>query len=463
MLLSTLVRAAFALPVNLQMPLSIASTSLSAVARLNASSRLGSLSALHVPVQFDHRPQPPDFLNMSLVQTQLSVSDDDVPGFQAFASQLLLSTAASFTLSASASPTADTPLGPLSLSAIDAQSAVTLRGLNRFVSAGDESLLTISPAFDIADTTPHYLLVNATVSITNPSNVSLSGLGSLTLELCFNGSRIGRVQLRDFALPLGTRNHSALANISRPTAATEAALVGFISAMINQSSSAIELHGGLLQANGSLLPGTDIPLLQSSIAALITPSSFPGLQSPLIRGFKATISSLQTLIDISEGKGQLPTQLYLSNPFSVRLLLQRLNISVRATGHADWGPFGSWQADISADPIIVEPNNDWRQPTRAVFISLALSGCPQFCELVDIAGSFPHLQLPIDTAGSIDLAIAKTVSSPLQAFQQRVSIDSRNVTCAIEIDLQDAAGDERLSERGAAGWPCWPCACLCQQ
>ena len=426
---SATARAAFALPDNLAMPgLSIASTGLSATIWINASTSMGAMSLPGLPVSFEHHLSPPDYLNLSLVQAELVVADHETAAFTAFADALLLSHSASFTMYASASPVVDSPLGPLTLAAVPANASVTFTGLNRFLSPSGVPLIRIL-SYDIVDATASSLLVSTSVSVENPSNASLHSLGTLRLDLVFDGAHLGQVTLPSFSLPLGTAYHTALANISRPTTnATAAALDAFVSAMINQTASAVTLEGGLVQEDGTIVPGTSIPLLQPTIRSFISPSTFPGLSSPFIERFDATLS-LALLRTHS-----MPTSLQVMNPFSAKVMLLSVNISVYAT-EVPGLRIGYWVEDLRAlgREIVFAPHTS--QSSGVVNITVALGDTfeEQWRLLKELLGD--RLILPVNSVGWVLQRISSSSDGDGEGFEQLVHIDARAVDCRMHLPL----------------------------
>ena len=417
--------SSFALPDNLAMSLSISQLDMQATVWLNATASMGQLAIHNLPVVYHHRPHPPDLLDLVLNQAELRVDADQMAGFIAFANDLLLSTSASFTLAASATPTADTPLGALTLSDIPATSTTTFSGLNRFLSHTGESLIRIL-AFDIVETAPAWMLVVTNISITNPSNVSLHSLGTLRLDLRFNSSLIGTVSLPSFALPRGEMNHTAIANISRPTGATQASLDSFIGSMINQTSSSVTLHGGLEQLNGSIVPGTDITLLQPTITSFVSQSIFPGLRDPFIEFFNSTLA----LINIP--KAIMPSSIRIHNPFSAYISMEAVNISVWATQRPGL-ELGYWIQDLRVGnkQIVFSPHSNETSPVVDITLKLLVKElfC-EVCEMLDDRGI-----LPVNTEGWIRTDIRNTREDKGEGFEQVVHIDSRDVPCFITFEI----------------------------
>ena len=420
-LVSSSIRAAFALPDNLAIPqLSIGSVDLQATVWLNSTASIGNLSVRNLPVTFEHHLHPPDYLNISLVQAELRVSSHDVAAFTAFADDLLLSNSASFSLSAAAAPLAYTPLGPLSLSAIPANSSLVFSGLNRFLSPTGQSLITID-SYDITATHPNWMEVTTNISIDNPSNVSLHSLGTLMLDLVFNQSKLGQVTLPSFSLPTGVRTHTAKANISAPTAQTAESLAHFISAMINQTASPISLRGGVELANGTVVAGTTIPLLQPTIRSFVSPSRFPGLASPFIDYFDAKLEWLSTI---------MPTHIRVNNPFSAHLSIEQVDMQVYATDYPGL-LMGYWRQNLRAEGRVIDFAPQQSQMSATVNITLVLS--LQDWEIIwDIFKK--RGQLPVNSVGTLTTSIympPNSGSDSTERFSQVVDIDARGVTCYV--------------------------------
>ena len=418
-LVSSTVRAAFALPPNLAIPdLSISSVDMSATVWLNSTHPIGNLSLRNLPVSFEHHSQPPDYLNISLIQAELVVPGDDIAGFTAFADALLLSQSASFSLSASAAATAQTPLGELSLSAIPTTSSLVFSGLNRFLSSSGESLISID-SYDITATNPSWMEVTTIITIVNPSNVSLHSLGTLMLDMVYNGSTLGHVVLPSFSLPTGSMTHTAKANVSKATDKTSDSLASFISAMINQTVSDISLHGGVQLDNGTVVPGTDIPLLQPTIRSFVSPSRFPGLQSPFIEYFDAELKLSKVM----------PTQIMVHNPFSAYLSIDEVDMEVFTTEHAGL-QMGYWRQNLRAEgkAIVFPPHSSRLSDTVNITLIIEAS---DWQIITDLIFKHPGL-LPVNTVGRLTTSIYMQ-QDRADAFTQVVDIDSRDVTTHVKL------------------------------
>ena len=441
---SSSVVAAFALPPNLQMSETVTSLDMQATVWLNATHPMGGLSLHHLPVVHQHRAYPPDLLNLTLVQAELEVTAREMDGFVAFANDLLLSNSATFMLAAVAAATTDTPLGALTLSGIPANSSTAFHGLNRFISPTGESLIRILD-FDIVLTTPQWMLVTTSISITNPSNVSLHSLGTLRLDLRFNSSLIGTVTLPAFSLPRGEMTHTAVANISRPTASTHASLDTFIGAMINQTASSITLHGGLEQVNGSVVPGTDISLLQPTIESFVSTSTFPGLKSPFIEYYEAELGLGNVLIHKT-----MPTTIHVFNPFSAYLALEQVNISVWATQLSPPVMIGYWNQSLKGREIVFEPHSNQTSPLVNITTVLSKDVLKELCELL-----VDKSVLPVNSEGTIRTSIRNTREDRGEGFEQLVQIDSRAVPCYVTLKFlgDEVRGpDGKLSRANCDNW-----------
>ena len=425
-LVSSSIRAAFALPDNLAIPqLSISSVDLHATVWLNSTTSMGNLSVLHLPVTFEHHPHPPDYLNISLVQAELQVASHNIDAFTAFADDLLLSHSASFSLLAAAAALADTPLGRLSLSAIPTNSSLVFSGLNRFVSpTTGESLFTIN-SYDITATHSTWMEVTTNISIENPSNVSLHSLGTLELDFVFNNSKLGQVTLPSFSLPRGVMTHTAKANISQPTAHTADSLDHFISAMINGTVSPISLRGGLDMGNGTVVAGTSIPLLQPTIRSFVSPSQFPGLTSPFIEWFNADLTLKQLLLHV------MPTTIMVHNPFSAYLTIDEADMQVFSTEEPGL-QIGYWKQNLREEgqSIVFDPNSS--RVSALINITTSLNSLSGDWEIIkDLFLKHPG-HLFVNSVGRLTTSIYMP-GSEAHPFTQVVDIDARDITCYVKL------------------------------
>ena len=256
----------FQLPSNLLIDLNISETSLSSGLWIVSNGELieiAKLKSSDAPVQHFHNFNQPDLLLVSLPLTLLELVD--LAGFQLFALFLVTSPSVSFDLLGVAGPTAATPLGPITLSHIPANSNISLVGINRFVAPDGSSLMNVIDIdiFNANDTT---LVINVAVQITNPTNVSLSGVDILFLDLIVNGSVIALVQLPNFELPLGISSPTNVqAFIPILSEAAKSVFDMFLSHYINGFSQNIQLSGNILQPDEMYLPGTSVVVLQPAI------------------------------------------------------------------------------------------------------------------------------------------------------------------------------------------------------
>ena len=454
-LVSSFARASFALPPNVDMPvLGIGTTNITAVAYLEGAS-MGVMSVYNVPAVYEPHTGSPDYINLSIPPSPLQVSADQTAAFEQFAANLLLSPSATMQLRLMAAPVTDTPLGNLSLS-IPTNATVSFTGMNRFISPQTGLSLMQVLSYDIVQSSVDWLLLDVTLNITNPSNVSLSSLGDLRLDMLVNGTRIGGVTVPSFELPLGTAQHRALANLSKPTtAAEETASLTLVSAMINQTASNIALRGGLQQADGSVIAGTDIPLLQQAVSSFATPTIFPGLALPLIDHFEVDMPYLY-MVMMQGGCTQmyLNTTMYVRNPFSTYMYLTEVDIDVYISPYTDTAAannitsmgykMGDWRVDMSANPLVVPPHTNLTVDASAVgpfFIRLALGAESGAVVRWVYNLVFGGKDLQLDSVGTIRTNL--TTASPEQggaavnAFEQRVSVDARNVTAKVHFQLPD--------------------------
>ena len=453
-MVSSFARASFALPPNVDMPvLGVGNTNITATAYLNENAPIGVMTAFNVPATFESGS--PDYISLSIPSSPLEVSVDQAAAFQQFAADLLLSSSATMQLQLIAAPVTNTPLGNLSLS-VPANATVSFIGMNSFVSPLTGLSLMQVLSFDIVRSSPDWLLLNITLNVTNPSNVSLSSLGDLRLDLLVNGTRIGGVTVPSFELPLGTAQHQAVANLSKPTtAAQEAASLRLVSAMINQTASDITLHGGLQQADGSVVAGTDIPLLQQAVSSFSSPTVFPGLTLPLIDRFDVELPIVLFYLMLG-GCTQIyiNTTMYVRNPFSTYMYLTAADIDVYISPYTYNASvynitsmkvkLGDWHVDLSDNPLVVPPNTTANATAVGPFlIRLTLGGdslsIVQY--VVNLAypthgGSSQPLQL--DSVGTIrtnlTTAAPEDGGAAVDAFEQRVHVDARNVTGTLHVE-----------------------------
>ena len=462
-LVSSNARAAFGLPANVDMPvLGVGATNITAIAYLNSSAPLGVMTALNVPSVFESNggnASLPDYIHLAVPPSPLQVSAEQAGAFSQFASDLLLSTSASMQLQLLASPVTNTPLGNLSLSDVPASASVAFIGMNRFVDPRTNLSLMRVLSFDIVRSSPDWLLLDVTLNITNPSNVSLASLGDLRLDMAVNGTRIGGVTVSGFELPLGTTQQRAVANLSRPTsAAMEAASIALVSAMINRTNSDITLHGGLQQPDGSVVAGTDIPLLQQAVSSFSSPTVFPGLAQQLISYFHVDLQYLPHARAMLGGCTQLyvNTTMYVHNPFSTYMYLTAADVDVYispltagAAAHnvsSMQVKMGDWRVDMSGEPLVVPPHSPENGTAVGPFLIRLTLGAEAlsivqwvFGGIFD--GTIPILQL--DSVGTIrtNLSTADPAhgGAATDAFEQRVRVDARNVSAALKLHILDPA------------------------
>ena len=452
-LVSSFARASFALPPNVVMPvLGIGSTNITATA-YNANAPMGVLSVFDIPAVFEPHTGSLDYINMAIPPSPLQVSADQSAAFQQFAADLLLSQSATMQLQLMAAPVTDTPLGNLSLS-IPTTASVSFIGMNRFISPETGLSLMQVLSFDIVRSSPDWLLLDITLNITNPSNVSLSSLGDLRMDLSVNGTRIGGVTVSNFHLPLGTSQQQAVANLSKPTtAAEEAASISLVSAMINQTASNITLHGGLQQLDGSVVAGTDIPLLQQAVSSFATPTVFPGLSQPLIDHFDVGLPLNPYLYMMLGGCTQLyiNTTMYVRNPFSTYMYITAVDIEVfinpNSYAAAQYNitssfqvKMGDWRVDMSDNPLVVPPHTTANATAVGPFlIRLTLGGVSQAAVhyVYDLVfAKFGNKSPQLDSVGTIRTNLTSAApdqgGAAVAAFEQRVHVDARNVTTNIQ-------------------------------
>ena len=484
-LVSSFARASFALPSNVDMPvLGIASTNITATAGLSPSSPIGVLEAVNVPVLYEPHTGSADYLNISIPPSPLQVSAEQSAAFGQFAGDLLLSSSATLQLQLVAGPLTSTPLGNLSLS-VPASASVTFTGMGRFVDASTgESLMQVL-SFDIVDTSADWLLLHITLTVTNPSNVSLQQLGELRLDLAYNDTRIGRVSVPSFQLPLGTAQHEAYANLSRPTtSAQEAAVLGLVSAMINRTASNITLYGGLQQPDGSVVAGTDIVLLQSAISSFSSPTIFPGLSQPLIDSFMVFIvpAFVGPYLQIGCPHLYINTTMYVHNPFSTWMYLTGADIDVYISPETIGAAainitsmqykMGDWHVDMSDRPLVIPPRTTGNASAVGPFLIRLTLDYSMASFVTGLYFSGTPLQL--DSVGTIrtnlSTADPQLGGAAMAAFSQRVHVDARNVTGQMnfaelpEYVLPPVTWGPPLFNNGTCPWGCKtqclvPCVC----
>ncbi|KAF7731541.1 hypothetical protein EC973_009305 [Apophysomyces ossiformis] len=231
-----------------------------------------------------------------------------------------------FSVAGNASTKTQTPIGPITLSGITFKVPTSLHGL-QFLN----STPTVINSLDVVGGTEQNLQLAINVSMTNPSDFSIS-TGDVSFAMKADNDRLGTVTLKNLTLVRGSNTVMASAEFN-PKASTTGQ--NLLSTFVMGKDNAVDIAGFDTSTNiASLIGGLE----QVSIG-----STLPGLKSPLIQG-----STLQVLPD-SVTTNVVHVQVKIANPFSAGLTITKVVSAVTYEGM----PVGNINQDISSNPIVI--------------------------------------------------------------------------------------------------------------
>ncbi|KAI8975148.1 hypothetical protein BDF20DRAFT_822209 [Mycotypha africana] len=276
---------------------------------------------------------------------QFGIKDSNIAGitgkeqiFNKYTYELTASNNYTFMISGNASTKTNTPIGPITLGGIQFTVPTQLHGLQFLNSSA-----TVINSLDVTGGTTENLLLSINVTMTNPSDFSIS-TGDVSFIMGSDGTDLGVVTLQNLTLARGNNQVSASATFDPKSSDVGQNL---LSTFVMGQDNSVIISG---YANS-----TNIASLVDSLSAISLGSTLPGLKTALIQGGRLTVRSdvIQTgLVDVTVS---------IANPFSAGLSINKVVAAATYTGM----PIGNIDQDISSSPFVI--------PGKSVAKSQALS------------------------------------------------------------------------------------------
>ncbi|KAF9198816.1 hypothetical protein BGZ49_000267 [Haplosporangium sp. Z 27] len=224
---------------------------------------------------------PNGLLVFNLPSSPLTIKDNAHDQFDQFVAALTVNAEQAFTVQGLASAVSVTPVGTLALSNIPFTSAVTMKGLN--FNAIDAVVSNVV----VTSGTPEYIIMNQTVALPNPSNLSVTGDSvSLTVFDKATDQYLGDLLIPSLNIAPGA-NPTATQFLFHPTNAT--LRDSFLSGYVIGTNFPLKVVG----QNNS----TAIVEMQTAMSKVELSSLAPGLSpAPLLVTAGTANSNLDTLL-----------------------------------------------------------------------------------------------------------------------------------------------------------------------
>ncbi|KAI8875227.1 hypothetical protein K501DRAFT_203069, partial [Backusella circina FSU 941] len=243
-----------------------------------------------------------------LVTTQFSdvpfkVQDQDL--FSNFVALLTLSPSVTFGLEGTSNAIADTAVGTLTLPNIAFNVDTTLAGFADFNGAATIEQLSVTGA------TADYIIVSLSVSMTNPSQISITlGTINFNVVLASSSTVIGKVYLNNLTITPGTQSYAVEMHLGEGS--TDQAAVGAIlTDYLTNQNVPLSIVGSETS--------TDIASLKTALEKVTLATSMQGIQANLVTKVVADIHG----DDTTQATGTVSIYNPLDTPFSI--------VSVKAT------------------------------------------------------------------------------------------------------------------------------------
>ncbi|KAI9914032.1 hypothetical protein PsorP6_005737 [Peronosclerospora sorghi] len=326
MLVRTDMTAKVTMPHAIGIPVQISNVSVALNLENKSGHRLGTLLSAREPCDYNQTSGGAFHLNMHHFYPIGFKSHDDVNGMAGFIENLLTentSIVMRFVSDGStnqgAFPVVHTRMGTLLLRNIPVRGEPLIPAMDSFRYPPVKVL-----SIDIHHGSTHSIVMAMAFSLQNPSIVQTK-LGSLELDVFYDGAKMGTATISDFSLRC-CRKVSVLRGIfeykphpsDRRTAARF--LSNFVCGYFTQG--AVQKIG----IRGSR-ESTVLDLLQPAMSALLIPSTLPTL-SELFPSSPTLVTSSRVYIPSIFHLTRIPTSLELRNPFSERITVTRVDLEL---------------------------------------------------------------------------------------------------------------------------------------
>jgi len=280
-----------------------------------------SLDISEVPVVYED-----GYITASFDKKDMEVKDSE--GMAALIKDLMLTKSKVVRMAGTASPHAVTNMGKLQLADVPFGGETTMYGFNNLMDPDTNEPEMAITKIDITSGEDGVLNMLVDCTVKNPSNVKPE-MGQVGLELWTDdGFRLGDVTVPDFILEANedknavTEFKNVPAKYIQPTESDEAIAAGrkFLSQFVSGVDQNAAMRGSL---DGS---GTDIDMLKPALSALITTSVVPGLVGNVML---KSIMSIPNLLHPYD----LPTILYVTNPFSTAMKVTKAHCEIYPCQH----------------------------------------------------------------------------------------------------------------------------------
>lgn len=379
---TALVTAEVSLPPSLQMPLTLLSSNLNVDVGANGPA-FGTLVADRFPVAYKDGSNTSIMLDVGTA----SLTVTDASAFESFVTTMISSSTVSIDMDGQADPTAETNMGTLALTGISQRADIELRGYNSFLAPDGVTSLINMVHLDILSAQPaagwtgvgNYpgggtIEIACNVSLINPSQVAIRGIGLLELDMWWHGVRLATVRLANLSVESGTNWYSDTCRgtfwnplVVDGNFTAELIARDFLSDYLNGGSNEVAISGRILQPDGTYQPGTTIPLLQPAFDSFRSSIVVPGNAIAFIDELVVTLNWEEVVIIAEQGGGILYAQARLYNPFSVGITVTSLNLTVLAGNLS--APIAGWLApDPSFTSIYLPPHSSISTPLLPVFL-----------------------------------------------------------------------------------------------
>ncbi|OBZ73242.1 hypothetical protein A0H81_06855 [Grifola frondosa] len=240
-------------------------------------------------------------IHLAFSNVPFAVFDNQHTAFQQFLASTAASANQTMQLSGAANADANTAVGLISLTDITFSVSTSIAGLQ-----GLNTKPTMVSALDVNHGFPDYLLIKATTSLFNPSNLTL-GAGDVDFGLFFQNQQIGTADISNILIIPGNDSYAIDVHYSpqgSAVSAGQALLENYLQGVQSDTT---------IQGSQETTPIDSLKLAMSEIR--LSPVSIPALHQNLI-----TSASLVFPTDIAQ-TGMATASFVLDNPFTASINL----------------------------------------------------------------------------------------------------------------------------------------------